>query len=85
MRMRMGESGEMTDNRVEVLCPGMIRRDGAVVLEARSSVSLISRGERHMLVDTSGPQNRDLLLQALRSRGLSPDRHRDGHNDPYAP
>lgn len=73
MRMRMGEDGEMTDNRVEVLCPGMIRRDGAVVLEARSSVSLISRGERHMLVDTSGPQNRDLLLQALSSKGLSPD------------
>ncbi|MCX6650105.1 MAG: MBL fold metallo-hydrolase [Methanomassiliicoccales archaeon] len=63
----------MTDNRVEVLCPGMIRRDGQIVLEARSSVSLVSCGERHLLVDTSGPQNRKLLLQALRSRGVAPD------------
>lgn len=73
MRMRMGEDGEMTENRVEVLCPGMIRRDGAIILEARSSVTLISCGNRHMLVDTSAPENRDMLLRELASRSLTPD------------
>ncbi len=73
MRMRMGEDGEMTENRMEVLCPGMIRREGQIIFEARSSATLVSRGERHLLVDTSGPQNRALLLQALEERGLTPE------------
>ena len=72
MRMRMGEVGKMTTNRVEVLCPGMIVRDGPVVLEARSTATLVSRGERRLLVDTSGPENRQMLMDALRSRGLGP-------------
>lgn len=72
MRMRMGEEGKMSANRVEVLCPGMIVRDGPVVLEARSSATLVSRNGRHMLVDTSGPENRQALMGALSSRGLSP-------------
>jgi glyoxylase-like metal-dependent hydrolase (beta-lactamase superfamily II) len=71
--MRMGEDGEMTENRVEVLCPGMIRRDGVIILEARSSATLISRGNRHILVDTSGPENRETLLQALDARQLAPE------------
>ncbi|MCG7841481.1 MAG: MBL fold metallo-hydrolase [Methanomassiliicoccales archaeon] len=73
MRMRMGEEGEMTENRVDVLCPGMIVRDGPLILEARSSATLVSRGERHLLVDVSGPQNRTALLDALRSRGIFPE------------
>lgn len=72
MRMRMGENGEMTENRVEVLCPGMIRREGAFILEALSSATLVSRNGRRMLVDTSGPQNRRALLDALRARGVAP-------------
>jgi len=72
VRMRMGEESEMSANRVDVLCPGMIRRDGAIVLEARSTVTLVSIGTRHILVDTSAPQNRDVLLRALAERGLSP-------------
>jgi len=72
VRMRMGEESEMSANRVEVLCPGMIRRDGPVVLEARSTATLVFRGEKRLLVDTSGPQNRQMLAEALRSRGLSP-------------
>lgn len=71
MRMRMGEVGKMSMNRVEVLCPGMIVRDGPIVLEARSTATLVSKGERRLLVDTSGPQNRQVLTEALRSRGLS--------------
>lgn len=71
MRMRMGEVGKMSMNRVEVLCPGMIVRDGPIVLEARSTATLVSKGERRLLVDTSGPQNRQALTEALRSRGLS--------------
>lgn len=63
----------MTENRVEVLCPGMIRRDGPYILEARSSVTLIVHGDRKALVDTSGQQNRELILGALRDRGISPD------------
>jgi N-acyl homoserine lactone hydrolase len=72
VRMRMGEESEMSENRVEVLCPGMIRRDGGIVLEARSTATLVSRGERHVLVDTSGPENRQLLLEALSHRGIGP-------------
>lgn len=72
MRMRMGEVGKMSMNRVEVLCPGMIVRDGPIVLEARSTATLVSRGERRLLVDTSGPQNHQMLTDALRSRGLGP-------------
>lgn len=72
MRMRMGEVGKMSLNRVEVLCPGMIVRDGQIVLEARSTATLVSNGERRLLVDTSGPQNRQMLAEALRSRGLEP-------------
>jgi glyoxylase-like metal-dependent hydrolase (beta-lactamase superfamily II) len=70
--MRMGEVGKMSMNRVEVICPGMIVRDGPIVLEARSTATLVSRGERRLLVDTSGPQNRAVLMEALRSRGLGP-------------
>ncbi len=62
----------MSMNRVEVLCPGMIVRDGPIVLEARSTATLVSRGERRLLVDTSGPQNHQMLTDALRSRGLGP-------------
>lgn len=63
----------MTENRVEVLCPGMIRRDGVIILEARSSATLISRGDRHLLVDTSGPENREALLRALEARQIAPE------------
>lgn len=62
----------MTANRVEVLCPGMIVRDGPVVLDARSTATLVTRGERRLLVDTSGPQNRQALMEALSSRGIAP-------------
>ncbi len=72
MRMRMGEVGKMSVNRVEVLCPGMIVRDGPIVLEARSTATLVSRGERRLLVDTSGPENRTMLREALLSHGLAP-------------
>jgi len=72
VRMRMGEESEMSENRVEVLCPGMIRRDGAIVLEARSTVTLVTRGHRRILVDTSGPQNRQLLIEALAEKGVGP-------------
>jgi len=69
----MGEESEMSANRVEVLCPGMIRRDGPVVLEARSTATLVSRGDRRVLVDTSGPENRGRLLEALAVRGVPPE------------
>ena len=72
MPMRMAEVGKMSANRVEVLCPGMIVRDGPAVLEARSTVTLVSRGDRRLLVDTSAPENRKMLTEALRSRGLAP-------------
>lgn len=72
MRMRMGEVGKMSVNRVEVLCPGTIVREGPIVLEARSTATLVTRGERRLLVDTSGPENRSMLREALRSHGLAP-------------
>jgi len=63
----------MTDNRVEVLCPGMIRRDGLAVLEAHSTVTLVSQGQRRILVDTSSPEYRGRVLQALAAKGVHPD------------
>ncbi len=68
----MGEESEMSDNRVEVLLPGMIRRDGPMVLEARSTATLVSRGDVHVIVDTSSPENRQLLIDALGRRGMTP-------------
>lgn len=62
----------MTENRVEVLCPGMIRREGSAVLEAHSTVTLVSCGQRRMLVDTSSPMYRERLLQALAAKGIRP-------------
>jgi N-acyl homoserine lactone hydrolase len=56
--------------RVRVLCPGMIRRDGKVVLEARSTVSLITCADHNIIVDTSSHENRSVLLGALRDAGL---------------
>ncbi|MDD1771360.1 MAG: MBL fold metallo-hydrolase [Methanomassiliicoccales archaeon] len=63
----------MTENRVEVLCPGMIRRDGPTVLEAHSTATLVSRGQRRMLVDTSSPMYRERLLQALAAKSIGPE------------
>jgi len=41
-------------------------------VEARSTVTLVSRGDRRLLVDTSAPENRKMLTEALRSRELAP-------------
>ena len=52
--------------RVEVLCPGRIRRNGKVVLEAHSTVSLIACADHRIIVDTSSRENRAILVEALR-------------------
>jgi N-acyl homoserine lactone hydrolase len=59
--------------KVDVLCEGMIRRDGKVVLEAHSSSTLV-RTERHIIVvDTSTTANRPKLIASLRRLGVRPE------------
>jgi len=59
--------------KVDVLCEGMIRRDGKVVLEAHSSSTLV-RTKRHiMVVDTSSMANRPKILSSLERLGVRPE------------
>jgi N-acyl homoserine lactone hydrolase len=59
--------------KVDVLCEGMIRRDGKVVLEAHSSSTLV-RTDRHILVvDTSSTSNRSKLISALERLKVPPE------------
>ncbi|HUL39986.1 MAG TPA: MBL fold metallo-hydrolase [Methanomassiliicoccales archaeon] len=59
--------------KVDVLCEGMIRRDGKVVLEARSSSTLVRTGSHIIVVDTSSSSNRQKLISALDSLKVRPE------------
>ncbi|MGD0057329.1 MAG: MBL fold metallo-hydrolase [Methanomassiliicoccales archaeon] len=60
----------MSDNIVELLCSGSIRKEGNVVIEAHSSSSLIRSDTWNIVVDTSSLEHRDTLLAALDRIGL---------------
>lgn len=58
--------------RVVVLCEGMIRRDGKIVLEAHSSSTLVDCGDRRIVVDTSTPTYRCKVIEGLQREGVAP-------------
>ncbi|MHA1265480.1 MAG: MBL fold metallo-hydrolase [Candidatus Helarchaeota archaeon] len=59
---------------VKVLKPGiLIRSEAGQILDARSSITLIQEGEKNILVDTSAPEDRPLLLKALAQAQLKPE------------
>ena len=59
-------------NRVEVILPGMIVRDGPRILEAHSTVTLIRAKRGFILVDTSDRSWRQRLLDALDAADVDP-------------
>jgi len=62
----------MTLPQVQVLCNGMIRRDGKAILEAHSSSTLVVCSDLRIVVDTSSAQYRPKVLNGLKERGIDP-------------
>jgi glyoxylase-like metal-dependent hydrolase (beta-lactamase superfamily II) len=63
--------GEMI-NRVEVILPGLIVREGKRILEAHSTVTLVRARRGLILVDTSDRGWRQQLLDALDAADVDP-------------
>jgi N-acyl homoserine lactone hydrolase len=60
--------------RVSVLKPGsLIRDESGNLLDARSSVTLITSGSRRIVVDTGLEGEKELIIDALARRGLMPE------------
>lgn len=58
---------------VQVLCEGWLVREGGVVVDASSTVTLLEADIGRVLVDTGSAAYSDDLLSALSARGLSPE------------
>ncbi len=58
--------------KIGVLCEGLIRRDGKVILEAHSSSTLIECKEALIVVDTSTPFYRPRIEESLKRLGANP-------------
>lgn len=58
--------------RVKVLVEGRIVRNGAVVLDASSTVTLVQSGQMRMIVDTGAPSDIPFLMEALNAERISP-------------
>lgn len=71
MRVWILPNDRMAPIRVVQLVPGMIRRQNGMVLEAHSSVTLVSTPGSKMVVDTSTVENRELLVSRLEFHGLA--------------
>ena len=83
----------LDDTKIAVILPGLlVRTETGIILDARSSVTLIRSEGLNILVDTSLLENRSMLLQALQAQNLTPKNittivnthcHRDhvGNND----
>jgi glyoxylase-like metal-dependent hydrolase (beta-lactamase superfamily II) len=59
--------------KVDVLCEGMIRRDGKVVLEAHSSSTLVRTRHHTIIVDTSSKAYRQKVITSLERLGVRPE------------
>ncbi|HSD59128.1 MAG TPA: MBL fold metallo-hydrolase [Methanotrichaceae archaeon] len=60
--------------RVSVLKPGsLIRDESGNLLDARSSVTLVTTGSRKIVVDTGLKGEEGLIIDALARRGLGPE------------
>lgn len=58
---------------LHVLCSGILRRTpNGVILEARSSITLICTGRMNIIVDTGLPGDRNSILEGLEWVGLKP-------------
>jgi N-acyl homoserine lactone hydrolase len=62
----------MTFTQVHVLCSGLIRREGGIILEAHSSSTLVLCPDMRIVVDTSSEQYRPKVLEGLKERGIDP-------------
>ena len=58
--------------RVEVLRAGNIVREGSMISDASSSVTLIRAESKNLLVDTGSPRVREKLVAALKAEKLNP-------------
>ncbi len=59
--------------KIAVILPGLlVRSETGIILDARSSVTLIRSEGLNILVDTSLVDNRSMLLQALQMQNLTP-------------
>lgn len=59
--------------KVVVLKSGSLLREGAMVKDSRSTVTLIDAGKKKIIVDTGFLGEDGVLMDALAARGLSPD------------
>ncbi len=58
---------------IKVIKPGvLIRTETGIILDARSTVTLIQSNANNILVDTSLKEDRELILQGLSELGLTP-------------
>jgi len=58
---------------VKVLCEGRIVRNGKEILEAHSSVTMVTWPEHIMIVDTSDAEYRSRVIDALSANEVDPD------------
>ncbi|HEY3421028.1 MAG TPA: MBL fold metallo-hydrolase [Methanomassiliicoccales archaeon] len=63
----------MTPIQVKVLCQGRIVREGKVILEAHSSVTVVTWPEHVMIVDSSDSEYRPRVIDALSANEIDPD------------
>ena len=63
----------MTGIEVKVLCEGRIVRNGKTILEAHSSVTMVTWPEHVMIVDTSDRDYRPRVIDALSANEVDPD------------
>lgn len=60
-------------NTVVQIVDGTITREGGMVVDAHSSVTLVMCGNRKIIVDTSTPRNRQAIVRNLMNNGISPE------------
>jgi N-acyl homoserine lactone hydrolase len=63
----------MTSIEVKVLCEGRIVRNGKAILEAHSSVTMVTWPEHIMIVDSSDSEYRPRIIAALSANEVDPD------------
>jgi glyoxylase-like metal-dependent hydrolase (beta-lactamase superfamily II) len=63
----------MSEIKVTVLCEGRIVRSGKAILEAHSSVTMVTWPEHIMIVDTSDNEYRSRVIDALSANEVDPD------------
>ena len=57
---------------IKLLYPGELVREGDVIKKASSSVTLITTKENNIIVDTSSPDKREVIIEELKKLNLEP-------------